>query len=79
MDFPIPRPGQPNAEMIDQAGLIGRLEQDARRVGVSMTELCKRAGLSPSTFFRWKHDGRSFTADSYNRLVLTLRQIEDTA
>ncbi len=74
MDFPDGR--LPSVDTVDQADLIDRLETRARGLGLSMTALCRRADLAPSTFFRWKRDGRSFTVEKYNQLVAALRESE---
>lgn len=39
---------------MDQQQIIADLEARARQAGVSMSELCSRAGVHPTTVSRWK-------------------------
>lgn len=44
---------------MDRDEIIADIERRARTIGVSMTTLCKRADVHPSTFFRWKKTQRN--------------------
>lgn len=44
---------------MDQQQIISALEDRAKRVGLSMSEACKRAGIHPTTFSRWKLSERN--------------------
>lgn len=39
---------------MDQQAVILDIERRARSARVSIASLCRRAGISPSTFWRWK-------------------------
>lgn len=39
---------------MDQQDIINRLEARAKKLGVSISQLCKGAGVHPTTFSRWK-------------------------
>lgn len=40
--------------IMDQQTVIIEIEQRAQRARVSIASLCRRVGISPSTFWRWK-------------------------
>lgn len=42
------------AVSMDQEAVIADIEQRAFVVGVSISTVCKRAGVHPTTFSRWK-------------------------
>lgn len=44
---------------MDQQEIIGRLEERAKRIGLPLSEACKRAGIHPTTFSRWKLSDRN--------------------
>lgn len=44
---------------MDQQEIIARLEARAKSVGLPMSEACKRAGIHPTTFSRWKLSDRN--------------------
>lgn len=62
-------------ETIDQPALTARLRQAAALAGISMTKLCRRAGISPKTETRWFHGEISPTFASYNKVVRALHQV----
>ena len=39
---------------MDQQQIIAALEGRAKRLRLPMSEICKRAGIHPTTFSRWK-------------------------
>jgi len=39
---------------MDPQETVSRIEQRADEVRVSITYICQRAGVHPTTFFRWK-------------------------
>lgn len=44
---------------MDQQEIIVGLEERAKRIGLPMSEVCKRAGVHPTTFSRWKLSDRN--------------------
>ncbi len=42
-----------------QQEIIANLEARAKRIGLPMAEVCKRAGIHPTTFSRWKLSERN--------------------
>ena len=56
---------------MDQQEALAEIEREARRVGISIAMLCKRHGIHPSTFSRWKRTAGnpSPTAASYNDVI----------
>ena len=44
---------------MNQESVIADIEQRARSVGVSISALCNRAGVHPTTFSRWKKSARN--------------------
>ena len=44
---------------MDQQEIIGGLEERAKRIALPMSEACKRAGIHPTTFSRWKLSERN--------------------
>ena len=45
------------------------LEARAKSAGMSMREVCRSAGVSPSTFSRWKSGATSPTFAAFSRMV----------
>jgi len=45
------------------------IEAAAARAGLRMAEVCRRAGIAPSTFSRWKSGQTMPSIDVYERLV----------
>jgi len=39
---------------MDQQTIIATMEARARKLGLSMSEVCRRASVHPTTFSRWK-------------------------
>lgn len=61
--------------------MIEALEARAKAAGVSMRQVCERAGVHPTTFSRWKHSERNpapigATLGSINKLDSALRSFE---
>jgi len=44
---------------MDQQEIIATLEGRAKRAGLPMSEACKRAGIHPTTFSRWKRSEKN--------------------
>lgn len=44
---------------MNQESIIADIEDRAWRVGISINALCKRAGVHPTTFSRWKKSPRN--------------------
>ncbi len=47
------------ANEMNQESVIADIEQKARAAGVSISALCNRAGVHPTTFSRWKKSARN--------------------
>jgi transcriptional regulator with XRE-family HTH domain len=45
-----------------------QMEARARDAGLSLVELCERAGIALSTFYRWRSGDTSPSIDVYRRL-----------
>jgi len=45
------------------------IEARAKSAGLSLGELCRRADIAMSTFYRWRSGETSPTLDVYRRLV----------
>ncbi|QPL39351.1 hypothetical protein IT881_15025 [Erythrobacter sp. A30-3] len=56
---------------MDQQEAVAEIEREAQRVGISIASLCKRHGIHPSTFWRWKLTASNPkpTAASYNDVI----------
>ena len=56
---------------MNQQEAIAEIEREARRAGFSIAQLCKRAGVHPSSFWRWKQTpgNPEPTSASYNAIV----------
>ena len=66
---------------MNQESVIADIEQKARDVGVPIRDLCRRAGLNPTTFSRWKQSERNpdpigANLHSIGRLYDALAEIE---
>lgn len=59
---------------MDQQEIIADLEARARAAGLTITEACKRAGLHPTTFSRWKKSERNPSPVGANFASLTKLQ-----
>lgn len=44
---------------MNQEAIIADIENRARAAGASMATICKRAGVHPTTFSRWKRSPRN--------------------
>lgn len=44
---------------MNQQKLIASLEDRARKAGIAMSEVCRRANVHPTTFSRWKVSERN--------------------
>ncbi len=69
---------------MDQESVIADIEDRAWRVGVSMNQVCLRAGVNPTTFSRWKRSERNpepigATLRSIGKLYDALAAIEAEA
>jgi transcriptional regulator with XRE-family HTH domain len=49
------------------------IEAMARAAGLTMTEVCRRAGLAQSTFTRWKAGKTAPTLEAYRKLLQVVR------
>jgi len=68
---------------MDQQEIISSLEERARAIGLSMSEVCRRANIHPTTFSRWKLSERNpapvgATIKSLNALEDVLREYTPT-
>jgi predicted transcriptional regulator len=55
------------------------VERLADEVGLSVAELCKRANIAHTTFYRWRVGRTSPTLDVYRRLQDVLRAAQADA
>lgn len=46
-------------QIMEQQQIIGQYEARAAALGLSIAELCKAAGVHPTTFSRWKASARN--------------------
>lgn len=60
---------------MEQATIISRWEERAKRAGVTIGEVCGVAGIAPSTFSRWKA-GTSILLSTANKIEVALTEIE---
>jgi len=66
--------------MIDDELLSpGDVERLAGEAGVSLPDLCGRAGISHTTFYRWKAGKTEPTLEVYRRIRDTLKSLRDAA
>lgn len=66
---------------MNQESVIADIEERAHRARVSMARVCRRAGINPTTFSRWKPSERNpnpmgATLQSIGRLYSALEEIE---
>lgn len=66
---------------MDQQDIIASLEARAKAVNLPMSEVCRRAGVHPTTFSRWKLTDRNqkpigATLVSLNKLDTTISDAE---
>lgn len=55
------------------------VERLAAEAGVSLPDLCGRAGISHTTFYRWKAGKTEPTLDVYRRIRDALKSLKDAA
>jgi len=55
-----------------QADTIAELEARATRAGVPLYKIAKRAGISPSTIYRWKTGSKA----SHENVLTVIRELE---
>lgn len=44
---------------MDQQSTVRDIQQRAKAARISIAELCRRAGISPDTFFKWRKTPRN--------------------
>ena len=54
------------------------IERQAAAVGLSLRELCARAGIAQSTFYRWKAGNTEPQVRVYRRISDVLREARAT-
>ena len=59
--------------MIEMIRPPREVEAEAHAAGLSMNEVCRRAGVHRSLFTKWKAGQKGITAESYNSLVAVIR------
>lgn len=59
---------------MDQQQIIASIERRARVAGLSISELCRKAGVHPTTFSRWKESERN--PQPIGATLATLRKLE---
>jgi len=69
---------------MDQQGIIAAFEERAKAINLPMSEVCRRAGVHPTTFSRWKQTERNpepigATLTSLNKLDSALSAAENGA
>ncbi|UPO80331.1 XRE family transcriptional regulator [Parasaccharibacter sp. TMW 2.1888] len=57
---------------------ISEIERRARSCGISRSELCERAGISPSTYTRWKNGTSTPLVKTYERLIAAIDKPDPT-
>jgi alanine-synthesizing transaminase len=62
---------------MEQQTLIASLEDRARRAGLPIAEVCRRAGVHPTTFSRWKSKGNGATVKSLAAIETVLNLAEE--
>lgn len=50
------------------------IERMAAEAGITVPELCRRAGIAHTTFYRWKRDETQPTLRIYERIRKALRE-----
>lgn len=61
--------------MTTQAEIIASIQSRADAVGVPVYILCVKAGVAPSTFYRWR-SGSDATFSKINKLTSVLAELE---
>jgi predicted transcriptional regulator len=51
------------------------IETQAAKLGWSVVELCSRADIAPSTFYRWRSGDTKPTLEVYQRLIDALATV----
>ncbi len=54
---------------------ITEIEEGAKRAGIKMSVLFRRAGIPPSTFWRWKHRKADPGLSGLKRVQAALREL----
>jgi predicted transcriptional regulator len=52
-------------------------EERAFQLGISLPELCRRAGISPQVFSRWKAGETSPTLDKLEKVASVIAELQD--
>ena len=52
------------------------VERQAAEAGISLKELCARAEISHTTFYRWRSGATSPSIDVYTRIIKALRAVQ---
>ena len=55
------------------------IEAKARSAGLTIAEVCRRAEIAQSTFWRWKHGATQPSIGVYGRLCSVIQSAEDAA
>lgn len=61
---------------MDTLTLIREAEERARSAGLSIAELCRRAGIFQSTWTRWKSGATQPNFKSWNAVIRALEDAE---
>jgi predicted transcriptional regulator len=59
--------------------IIEEIECRAKNSGISIEDLCKAAGVAPSTFYRWKSGDTSPTLITVERIFNAAEEISEPA
>jgi Transposase len=62
---------------MEKETLIESIKSRAFLAGLPVYELCNRAGIAPSTFYRWKKHPGTMTARAYRKLTDALDAMEN--
>lgn len=60
--------------IMDQQSIIASIEDRAKGLGLPMAEVCRRAGIHPTTFSRWKLSGENL--DPTGATIKSLTKLE---
>jgi transcriptional regulator with XRE-family HTH domain len=60
---------------MDQQAIIAEIEERAKKLGLSISEVCRRAGVHPTTFSRWKLS--ELNPDPVGATIKSLRALTD--
>lgn len=55
------------------------IERDAQAADLTMKQVCLKAGVAYSTFWRWKNKGSKITLDAHERLQAAIRELGEAA